>query len=118
VTFNGPLTNTSMGSDIFQGSITAECNFTFLNTNLEDEINTDLLDQIKLITNDTQISIYPPQPSNITSGPELLSFLNTNTYEYGYIINNISVTENLINTSGIQKTLMNITGTPITITKI
>jgi hypothetical protein len=84
---------------------------------LEDEINTDLLDQIKLITNDTQISIYPPQPSNITSGPELLVFLAT-AAEYGYIINNISVTENLINTSGIQKTLMNITGTPITITKI
>ena len=106
-----------MGENIFQGLTPASCNFTFLNTNLEVEINTVLLNQIKLITNDTQI-VISPFSTYITTGPELLDFLNSDEYEYGYIMNNISVTGILMNTSNTPKTLMNNPNTPITITKI
>jgi hypothetical protein len=124
ITFGGPLTNANISDGCFLGiSSNATRKITFLNTNFENEINTDLLAQIKSITDDDtvssagpQIFILPPASTNISSGPELLVFLTTDV-EYCYIINDIEVTKNLINTSNTPKILMNNTNTPITITK-
>ena len=123
VTFGGP-TIPVIGTNIFYSIASNNTRkFTFLNTNSGNQINTVLLAQIKSITDDDtvspagpQIFILPPG-TNISSGPELLVFLTTDV-EYCYINNDIMVTGNLINISGIQKTLMNSTNTPITIKQI